>query len=372
MGDGGGNHPASGNEPTAGCQEQSAKVDTVANGDSCEPSSREEAADADATAADLKLAGNAAYQRNEVEAAVQLWNRALAQYVVEIRPGNAASGMPTDESRQLEQSLYLNLAQGHLKLGEPKRALRACEVVVKDEPANVKALYRGVEALLTLKDYSTASTWLTKLQEVDPSSSDAKRLEARLRACQRDELKREKAAAKKMYSAAEGFSDYRPQARAQTEMPVNLERLHPENMVSSLNIAEEAAQAARARSQAAIDKKLPVPEVSDLDAFRAKILGKTQKYGAYVNRSQKARSVAERSVKLAWLRDGRDSSALDAFSAPLRDELQEIEKQAIAEQELEAADEAQASSLSAAEGTEKGQATSGCEVLPSGCMEMMD
>jgi len=312
------------------------------------------------TAAELKQAGNEAYLRQEVGLAVDLWNRALAQYVAEIRPGASRHVAFSEESRLLESSLYLNLAQGHLKLGEPHRALRACEVVIKEEPSNIKALYRGSEALLALKDFSNATSWLAKLQEVDPENGDAKRLQSRLRSEQRHELEREKAAAKRMCSATAGFSEGRPAPKAQPDMPVSLERLQPENMAASLNIAEEAARAARGRQQDAADKNLPVPNVNDLDSFRAKVMGKTKKYGAFIDRSQKARSSAERSLKLAWLRGGGDGSGLDEFEAPLRSELQAIEHEAIVANEADP----NGDQVEESHGSERPGA--------SACMEMMD
>lgn len=86
-------------------------------------------------AADLKAQGNAAYGRGEVEEALRLWNLAIRAHVQVVATYSIAVGCQelsdgkacSEESSQLERAIYLNLAQGYLKLQDGERALRACK-----------------------------------------------------------------------------------------------------------------------------------------------------------------------------------------------------------------------------------------------------
>ena len=123
--------------------------------------------------------------------------------------------------------------------------------------------------------------------------------------------------------------------------------MEPENLCQSADIAEAAAQAARdresSRSTAGTDK-LPQPEVVDLDAFRSKVMAKTQRFNKYVDRSQKQRENMRRGVKLAWLRTGQDASGLGDFQETLRKEASAIEAEDLAAAEVDNLDVREAAS----------------------------
>merc|ERR1711924_487157 len=106
-----------------------------------------------------------------------------------------------------------------------------------------------------------------------------------------------------------------------------LDRCEPEAMSRGLDIAEEAARAARRRESAknVTEEGLPEPSVIDLEAFRAKVTAKTNKFNKFMDRSKKQRENANHSLKLAWLRSGQDAADLGGFRDTLRQEAKAIE-----------------------------------------------
>lgn len=93
--------------------------------------------------------------------------------------------------------MYLNLAQAHLQMGHPERALRACEVVRRDDSKNQKALYRSAEAFFVLGKNEEAESTLRLLSD---SESGAK-LAAALRQKRAFEFEQEKKRSTKAMSA---------------------------------------------------------------------------------------------------------------------------------------------------------------------------
>lgn len=299
------------------------------------------------SAADLKACGNEAYQRQEFDAAVGYWNKALRQFVEEMAPGAAGSSSLDPSRRDLERSLYLNLAQGYLKLGEPDRTLRACVLVLQDDAANDKALFRAAEACLALKHREKAAEWISKLLAVDPAHTEAKRLLQRIEAERREEARKQKsaaqAAARRMLGACDGLSDDRASS-SKSILPDSvtdtLRHMEAESLCKNVDIATAAAHAARQREaniQARTAEKLPEPATVDLDAFRAKVMAKTQKFNKFVDRSRKQQENAGRGLKLAWLRSGKDVHDLGSFQQTLRAEADEIEAADLAAESEEAA-----------------------------------
>ncbi|CAD7939517.1 unnamed protein product [Amoebophrya sp. A25] len=90
-----------------------------------------------------KADGNDAYGRGEFTIAVKLWTVALRSVV------DAGRFVLLDKGVQdLERTLYLNLAQGQLRCQNWTAAERACDVVLREDPKNEKALFRLGEAQL--------------------------------------------------------------------------------------------------------------------------------------------------------------------------------------------------------------------------------
>ena len=64
----------------------------------------------------------------------------------------------------------------HLKLGQPAKADTACSKVLKDDPDNVKALYRRAQALSATGDFVKALSDLKRAAEVEPTNADVRTL----------------------------------------------------------------------------------------------------------------------------------------------------------------------------------------------------
>lgn len=111
-------------------------------------------------AAQFKQAGNALYKRQNYEQAVGMWFSALRKII----KGGKHKMLSKDDSL-METSLYLNLAQGHLQMGEYDRTIKATEVVLHGEPRNEKALYREAEAYFHKGDTKKCGQLLERLEE---------------------------------------------------------------------------------------------------------------------------------------------------------------------------------------------------------------
>eukprot|EP00392_Amoebophrya_sp_AT5.2_P005780 g5790.t1 len=71
----------------------------------------------------------------------------------------------------LETSLYLNLAQGHLKSGHFGRAERACQVVLREDPSSEKALFRLGEAQVELGKLDEVARTIALLKKEEEGTS---------------------------------------------------------------------------------------------------------------------------------------------------------------------------------------------------------
>ncbi|CAK9013754.1 unnamed protein product [Durusdinium trenchii] len=221
-------------------------------------------------ASELKSHGNAAYSRNDVEEAVRLWNLAIRKHVQEL-----SDGKPCDEeATTLERSIYLNLAQGYLKLGDGERALRACKVVLFTDQENDKARFRAAEACLQLGRSQEAEQWLSKL-DLPEASKMLQRIRWKSRAEAAKDSKQDAAArkklAEKMSAGLSGFSEDKP-----PPVPQETVGMTDLDTVSNMtDISAEVAQAAKnrlARMEAAAEGEQPLPEptYTDFESFRAK------------------------------------------------------------------------------------------------------
>lgn len=307
----------------------------------------------DPCALELKEMGNEAYKQQDFQAAVDFWNRSIRRYVQEMEQGSHGHSLLSQESRNLEKSLYLNLAQGHLRVNEPGKALRACQVVLHDDDKNQKALYRGAEACLALGNFDQARGLLLSLLETDSSHAEGQRL---LRRVQRQQQAGEKAATRKQKAMARAmcsgadFSEGRAQNEASANQAPSIAKTtidclaRPEQMCRNLDIADAAAAAARrreARLAAAEPPQAALPEpttTSDLDVFRDKVFARTRKYQAHIEKSRKLSSDATRAVRLDWLRGGgKDSGpSFEDLEASWKQEMraQVLGQERLAEQEV--------------------------------------
>ena len=278
-------------------------------------------------AAQLKSQGNAAYQRNDIEEAVRLWNQAIRKHVQELQDGKSCS----EEAADLERSIYLNLAQGYLKLGDSERALRACKVVLYTDQQNAKARYRAAEACAQLGRFDEAEQLLSKL-ELPEASRLLQRVQAKSRTQAIKNGKLEAAArkklAEKMSAGLAGFSEDKPEPVPQ-DQALRAPMADLGTVSSMTDISMEAAQAAQSRfarleAAAAGERPLPEPTYTDFESFRAKAMKRSQKYSTAAQRSLKQTEASQRSVRLDWLRQGH-AGELEDFTSVLQEELQSIQ-----------------------------------------------
>eukprot|EP00927_Polykrikos_kofoidii_P072236 TRINITY_DN68378_c0_g1_i1.p1 TRINITY_DN68378_c0_g1~~TRINITY_DN68378_c0_g1_i1.p1 ORF type:complete len:426 (+),score=80.47 TRINITY_DN68378_c0_g1_i1:98-1375(+) len=288
---------------------------------------------------ELKELGNAAYSQRDMREAVDLWSKALRQHVARMEHGDVPGhSVFSEATRTFERSLYLNLAQGYLKLGEPDKTLRACQVVMAENRADVKACYRAAEACLALRRFDEAEKCLAPLLKSDSDHTEANRLLTKVKAERRALVKKEQKISQRMCAGMTGFSEDRKTrdnavpATSKRDLG-HLHNMDPTSMAMGLDIGEAAARAAclrqdRLASKAAADREgeLPVPTVYDFDSFRSKCMARSKKYTTFAERSRRKQDESRRSAHLAWLRTGKESQGFDAFATPLHQELQKIEE----------------------------------------------
>lgn len=275
------------------------------------------------TTSDLKALGNAAHKRGDLRDAVDFWQRALQSFAE-----NLAEVGSAQEAAGIERSLYLNLAQGYLQLGEPDRTARACFLVLQDNPKEEKALYRLAEASLAKGDSKVALEWLGKLLEAVPGHAAATKLQRRIREERRFEKRRSKELAARMYAGTTNFSEGH-ETTHNPERQALVDRLGADGVAATLGIADEVAAAAQRRARR--EPPQPAAPVSDdLDAFRAKVMAKTGKMSNYMQKSRRGKESAQTSLKLSWLRGGGEREALNAFETRELEELRQLEARDLA------------------------------------------
>lgn len=105
----------------------------------------------------------------------QRYGLALERYkaVVEVI-GSCES--PAQDGVELIRICQLNQAACMLKLNDPSGAKAVCKLVLKDDPSNIKALFRRASAYLALCEYAEAASDLRHLLELDPENKEAQRL----------------------------------------------------------------------------------------------------------------------------------------------------------------------------------------------------
>jgi len=102
----------------------------------------------------------------------------------------------TEESRAVVKLCNLNIAMCQLKLGEYRKAETACTNVLKEDPCNVKALFRRAQSLAKLGEFDRSMTDIKRAMEIDPSNSDLRVLYTSVR----EEIKKNNDQMKGLYS----------------------------------------------------------------------------------------------------------------------------------------------------------------------------
>ena len=124
---------------------------------------------------------------------------ALARYVAATRLVENEKNLST-EAKSLVRLCLLNQAMCHLKLNEAGKAEAACSKVLKEEPENVKALYRRAQAESQQGEFTKALSDLKRAAEIDPSNTEVRALFASVKAEVRNNDKQMKGLYSKMFA----------------------------------------------------------------------------------------------------------------------------------------------------------------------------
>jgi FK506-binding protein 4/5 len=116
----------------------------------------------------LKDAGSSVFKTGRVRFALNRYETANRLYE---HDKNAP-----EEAKSLLRMCLLNQAMCHLKLDNPAKAETACSKVLKEDPDNVKALFRRAQAMAKNAEFNKALTDLKRAAEIEPSNSDVRSL----------------------------------------------------------------------------------------------------------------------------------------------------------------------------------------------------
>jgi len=126
----------------------------------------------------VEVAGN----RKDVGAKLvkaQRWELALEKYkkVVDLLQDNKKLGFEFQkEGKELKKAAELNQAACLLKLGRFVKVITTCDGVLKEDPSNVKALFRRAKAHHERGDHLLSIRDLDRVLETDPANTEAKTL----------------------------------------------------------------------------------------------------------------------------------------------------------------------------------------------------
>eukprot|EP00439_Symbiodinium_sp_Y106_P044772 s81_g5.t1 len=110
----------------------------------------------------------------------------------EERQAGEEQGPSTSRSLELKNTCRLNLAACALKLDLAYAAARFCDEVLKEDPKNVKALYRRAQGLLGSNDFEEAQRDCKAILEIEPANKDARLLLQKVRQAEKEQLRMQK------------------------------------------------------------------------------------------------------------------------------------------------------------------------------------
>lgn len=102
------------------------------------------------------------------------------------------------EAISLRRLCNLNVAACHIKLENWRDTEKSCAAVLREDPDNVKALYRRAQALKELSEYRDAELCLKRVLEVDKENKEAARLLAKIKQFVKTEVAQQKQMFSKM------------------------------------------------------------------------------------------------------------------------------------------------------------------------------
>eukprot|EP00747_Dinoflagellata_sp_TGD_P219735 gnl/TRDRNA2_/TRDRNA2_91801_c0_seq1.p1 gnl/TRDRNA2_/TRDRNA2_91801_c0~~gnl/TRDRNA2_/TRDRNA2_91801_c0_seq1.p1 ORF type:complete len:632 (-),score=148.24 gnl/TRDRNA2_/TRDRNA2_91801_c0_seq1:193-2088(-) len=158
--------------------------------------------------AERKEVGTNLFKRGRIGMALERYKKVAGLF-------NYVENMPEEKklkAEALRKACELNKAACQLKLKSFREAVDACNAVLKEEPGNIKALYRRATAYFNLNDNDLARQDIAKLLEYEPDNADAKWLLPQVVRAQKIEDKKSKNMFARMCSGLGTLS-------ADTEMP---------------------------------------------------------------------------------------------------------------------------------------------------------
>jgi FK506-binding protein 4/5 len=102
----------------------------------------------------------------------------------------------TKEAKSILKLVYLNEAMCNLKLQKYAKAEAACSKVLKEDPQNVKALFRRAQSLENLAQFDRALNDAKRGLEIEPSNTELRALYGKIR----DQVKKSNDQMKGLYS----------------------------------------------------------------------------------------------------------------------------------------------------------------------------
>merc|ERR1711988_319975 len=90
------------------------------------------------------------------------------------------------KAKELKKACELNKAACYLKLNDYTEAKKACNIVLKDETQNIKAIYRRAQAELGLKNFPECIRDCKRVVEIDAQNKDARNLLKQAQALQKE------------------------------------------------------------------------------------------------------------------------------------------------------------------------------------------
>merc|ERR1712151_782970 len=113
----------------------------------------------------------------------------------------------------LKRTCELNRAACLVKIGDWDGGRKACNTVLKDDSANVKALFRRATCLKALGEFQEAMKDCKAILEQDKANADARRMIPELKQLQKEEDKKSQNMFANMCKGLGTFKTPPPQAR---------------------------------------------------------------------------------------------------------------------------------------------------------------
>ena len=136
----------------------------------------------------LKEAGSSIFKSGRIRFA-------LGRYEAASRLFEHDKNIPA-EAKSVLRLCLMNQAMCHLKLDAPGKAESACSKVIKEDPENVKALFRRAHALSKMGEHNKALTDLKRAAEVEPTNRDVRALYQQIK----EEVKKSDSQMKGLYA----------------------------------------------------------------------------------------------------------------------------------------------------------------------------